>query len=168
MENQKKKRNKQMEQIPNKVSRGIRNNNPGNIRHAYGKDDKCDWQGLDSTKEGNDKDFCTFKTMGYGCRALIKTLQTYVKKHRCMSIAQVVCRWAPSNENDTESYIYSVSSFCHYGAQSKLDFKKRPDLWLNIARAIARHENGDDIKYITEEDWKFACSQCNVTYSSYE
>lgn len=157
-----------MEQISNKVSRGIRNNNPGNIRHACGKDDKCDWQGLDASKEKTDKDFCTFKTMGYGCRALIKTLQTYVKKHRCMSIAQVVCRWAPSNENDTESYIYSVSSFCHYGAQSKLDFKKRPDLWLNMARAIARHENGEDVKYITEEDWKFACSQCNVTYSSYE
>ena len=45
------------------ASRGIRNNNPGNIR----KGEK--WQGLSAIQ--NDSSFCVLKTTEYGIRVLV-------------------------------------------------------------------------------------------------
>ena len=53
------------------MTRGLRNNNPLNIRRNNTK-----WQGLSVTQ--TDKSFFQFKTMAYGYRAAFKTLQTYI------------------------------------------------------------------------------------------
>ena len=53
------------------MTRGLRNNNPLNIRRNNTK-----WQGLSATQ--TDKSFFQFKTMAYGYRAAFKTLQTYI------------------------------------------------------------------------------------------
>ena len=52
------------------MKRGIRNNNPLNIRHSVDQ-----WQG--ASEEQKDKSFVQFKTMAYGYRAAWKTLQSY-------------------------------------------------------------------------------------------
>ena len=49
------------------MTRGLRNNNPLNIRRNNTK-----WQGLSATQ--TDKSFFQFKTMAYGYRAAFKTL----------------------------------------------------------------------------------------------
>ena len=53
--------------------RGIRNNNPLNIRHSADQ-----WQG--ACEEQKDKSFVQFKTMAYGYRAAWKTLQSYYNR----------------------------------------------------------------------------------------
>ena len=50
------------------AARGLRNNNPGNIRLS-----RTVWQG--EIRPSRDRSFCQFRTMAYGYRALIKLLQ---------------------------------------------------------------------------------------------
>ena len=52
------------------MTRGIRNNNPLNIRHSADR-----WQG--AAEEQNDPSFVQFKSMAYGYRAAWKTLESY-------------------------------------------------------------------------------------------
>jgi len=52
------------------AARGLRNNNPGNIRLS-----RTVWQG--EIRPSRDRSFCQFRTMAYGYRALIKLLQNY-------------------------------------------------------------------------------------------
>ena len=83
------------------LPRGLRNCNPGNIRITKDK-----WQGLREKQE--DKSFFQFKTMAYGYRALIRTLQNYRLKWGCQTIADFINRWAPATENNTSGYISRV------------------------------------------------------------
>lgn len=83
------------------MTRGERNNNPGNIRIG------CPWVGIDSSRK--DPAFCVFVSMKYGVRALIVTLRTYVCRHRLHTIEQIIRRWAPpSDRNHTTEYIRFV------------------------------------------------------------
>lgn len=83
------------------MSRGLRNNNPGNIRQ-----DKDKWQG--EIIPSQDKSFKQFSSMAYGYRALIKLLQNYRKFHNRQTIAEFINRWAPPCENNTSGYIARV------------------------------------------------------------
>ena len=58
-----------------KTSRGIRNNNPLNIRHSADR-----WLGM--REEQEDKSFVQFKSMAYGYRAAWRILQTYYERFR--------------------------------------------------------------------------------------
>ena len=88
------------------ISRGLRNNNPGNIRITKDK-----WQGLREKQE--DKSFFQFKEMKWGYRALIRTLQNYRKRHGCQTITEFIKRWAPENENNTAVYAVKCKSRTH-------------------------------------------------------
>ena len=82
-------------------TRGIRNNNPANIRRG------CNWKGL--IRQQKDRDFCQFVTMTWGVRALLVTLRTYVVKHHLRTVREIITRWAPpSDGNNTEKYIKFV------------------------------------------------------------
>lgn len=82
-------------------TRGIRNNNPANIRRG------CNWKGLAKTQ--TDREFCQFDTMTWGVRALLVTLRTYVVKHHLHTVREIITRWAPpSDSNNTEKYIEFV------------------------------------------------------------
>lgn len=84
-----------------RVSLGIKNNNPLNIRYtALNK-----WKGLVSSEKG----FCVFETMEFGLRAGIITLRTYINKHSLNSVESIIKRFAPSSENNTSAYISYVS-----------------------------------------------------------
>lgn len=84
--------------------RGIRNFNPGNIRHVKG----TRWQGMSANQ--NDPAFVQFTGAQWGIRALARTLITYQDKHQLRTIRQIIGRWAPPNENNTESYIRQVAT----------------------------------------------------------
>lgn len=82
-------------------TRGIRNNNPANIRRG------CKWRGL--AEKQTDREFCQFVTMKWGVRALLVTLRTYVVKHHLHTVREIITRWAPhSDGNNTEKYIEFV------------------------------------------------------------
>ena len=133
-----------------KLARGIRNNNPGNIRHGQNfLGNTCDHLPADQRP---DKSFCTFSSMAYGIRALIRILITYTTKRNCKTVRQIISRWAPPSENDTESYIRSVSRAIGKPSDEVLDFSDT-SLYIKIAKAIAKHENGQSANMIDENDW---------------
>lgn len=85
--------------------RGIRNNNPLNIRRTQSK-----WLGeVDSIKGQRDTAFCQFSSLVYGYRAAGKLLQTYQKKYKLYVLSQIIGRWAPPCENDTRAYATIVA-----------------------------------------------------------
>ena len=82
----------------NKVSRGIRNNNPLNIR----RNPRNRWKGLCQVQE--DRAFCQFTEMKWGLRAAMKLMDNYVRQG-CQTPRQIITRWAPPAENDTKGYV---------------------------------------------------------------
>src|SRR3990172_2078626 len=101
----------------NLVPRGVRNNNPGNLRRT---DDT--WQGLSPRQPDND--FFTFKSAAYGIRALARTLIAYQDEHRLRTIRQIISRWAPASENDTGAYIDAVAKSTGLDADRPLDMHR--------------------------------------------
>jgi hypothetical protein len=89
------------------LSRGLRNNNPGNIRLTYdSKGKKVFWIG---EIEGKDKSFKTFKSLEYGYRAMFVTLNSYLKKG-VNTIEKIVNRYAPAEDNnEPAAYINTVT-----------------------------------------------------------
>ena len=91
------------------IPRGIRNNNPLNIRRS-----KDQWQGLRALQ--TDPSFCQFETLEYGWRAAFKLLtRTYYHTYRLFTIRAIINKWAPPNENKTEAYIKNVSRLTGIG-----------------------------------------------------
>ena len=115
-------------------SRGIRNNNPGNIRKGKSK-----WQGL--SDEQLDIEFCTFKTPQHGIRALAIILKNYQRKYALNCIATIIPRYAPSSENNPKAYIDSVAEKTGFGAMQHLDLSK-PEVMKPLVKAVIHHENG--------------------------
>ena len=98
--------------------RGIRNNNPLNIRHSPSR-----WQGM--AVEQTDPSFVQFRSMAYGYRAACKLLQSYWQRFRKegkpFTVRTIISRWAPPEDNnDTESYIRSVLLIGGLGGQEIL------------------------------------------------
>ena len=115
-------------------SRGIRNNNPGNLRRS-----KDPWQGL--AENQTDEDFFIFKTPIYGIRALARTLISYQDEHGLRTIGKIINRWAPNNENDTAAYISFATEDTGFAADQPLDMHNYDNL-KPIVLAIIKHENG--------------------------
>ena len=132
--------------------RGIRNNNPLNIRLSKDK-----WQGQinpsgNANVNDNDNnsslkgesDFCQFYTMEYGWRAAFVILcKTYYGKYKLRTIRDIVSRWAPPKENNTPAYIRHVSDYTGIAPNKVLGSpQENPTLWLLIGYAMAVVENG--------------------------
>lgn len=117
-----------------KTARGLRNNNPGNIRRT-----KDRWQGL--RKEQTDTSFFQFEEMKYGYRALIRTLQNYRWKHGCITIKDFISRWAPATENHTGAYIRSVCQDMQVPSEYIPDVSDKNTMCA-FASAISYVENG--------------------------
>ncbi len=117
------------------LPRGIRNNNPGNIR--WGEN----WQGLKKDGKKQDASFCVFTSPIYGIRALAKVLINYKKLYGLKTIRSIISRYAPPNENQTQAYIQSVSKQIGRYPDEPIDVEERGILTVFI-KAIIRIENG--------------------------
>lgn len=115
-------------------SRGMRNNNPGNLRRT-----KDPWQGL--AEQQIDDEFFVFKSPIYGIRALARTLISYQDDHDLRTIGQIINRWAPTNENDADAYIKDVCTKTGFATDETLDMHAYEDL-KPVLLAIIGHENG--------------------------
>lgn len=118
----------------NKLPRGLRNNNPGNIRLS-----KDRWQGLKEKQE--DSEFFQFVSIEWGYRALIRTLQNYHRRHGCKTIVDFINRWAPPCENNTSGYITRVCREMMVPNTYMPDVKDKTTM-CNFAAAISLVENG--------------------------
>ena len=125
-----------------RLARGIRNNNPGNIRKGI------KWLGR--VEPGKDAAFVEFKTMPYGIRALYIDL---INKHKggLRTIQGIIYRYAPPSENLTDAYVASVSK--QIGIPATAVFEPTATNFKKFAAAVARHENGNDANRITPAHW---------------
>ncbi|HEN4998335.1 TPA: structural protein [Klebsiella aerogenes] len=117
------------------TARGIRNNNPGNIRWGD------NWQGLVPEFQRTDKSFCQFKSPEYGVRAMVVILRNYQRKYGLDTISKIISRWAPPNENNTQAYINSVAQSVGVGVDQKIDVNDSR-IMIPLLEAIIKHENG--------------------------
>lgn len=115
------------------MSRGLSNNNPGNIRRSKTKY-------LGEVTPSRDAAFKQFKTMAWGYRAMFVLLHTYRRKDY-RTLRQMITRYAPPVENHTEDYIAHVSRWAEVYADTPLDTLD-PAVMIPVVAAISRMENG--------------------------
>ena len=136
-----------------KLPRGLRNNNPLNIRRSGDK-----WQGLRVLQE--DREFFQFSEMKWGWRAAFRLLcHTYYGKYKLRTIRAIITRWAPPKENNTEAYIRSVTDRIGIGPDKELgDPQTHPTQWMMIGIAMAIVENGTtNLDYLSMlKGWEIA------------
>lgn len=124
-----------------KVPRGIRNNNPLNIRKGN------NWQG--ERHPQTDPAFEEFTSMQYGIRAGFKLIRNYMSgfnglTKKINTIEGIIKRWAPSNENNTRAYIQAVSTWTGIPSRQKLSFQQR-NYMVAIVDAMIRVECGQGV-----------------------
>ncbi len=114
--------------------RGIANNNPLNIREAADGGDL--WRGERLTND--DPDFEEFNRPEDGIRAAVVIIKNYRRRYGIHTLAGIINRWAPSNENDTENYIRRVSQWSGIAPGQVVTDDKLPLL----VQAMIRMETG--------------------------
>lgn len=117
---------------PGRMSRGLRNNNPGNIRPV-------------SRNQANDGAFTIYRTPEEGWGALGKQLKAYANAG-LDNVASIISKYAPSSENNTGAYIQSVTAGMSkrlgsdVGALTRLDLSD-PRVLKALMQSITEHEN---------------------------
>lgn len=117
-----------------KQPRGIRQNNPGNIRK-----NKTPWQGLAADQP--DPEFFRFQSPEWGIRAMARILITYKDKHGIKRLSSVIKRWAPPVENNTQAYIDHAAFVTGFAPDQNLDLHNYAHV-RPLVEAIILHENG--------------------------
>lgn len=133
------------------LPRGFRNNNPGNIRYSAAND----WVGKIPYSQNTDagKEFEQFKELRYGIRAKLVILYNDIKSGK--TITQLISKYAPAFENDTNAYIRTVSTQLGINANIKLELSE--ENLIGLAKAISLVENGTKYTHlVTDQDYRDA------------
>jgi hypothetical protein len=117
------------------LPRGIRNNNPGNLKITPLK-----WKGKIPFDKNTDGVFEQFETMAYGIRAMLIDLKGDIEKDGLNTITKVINEYAPPSENLTSNYINLVSKQMGIGPNTV--FKADRDTLIRLGSAITGVENG--------------------------
>jgi len=123
-----------------KITRGFRNNNPGNIE----KGDP--WQGLCKPEDMTDVQkkeprFAVFAAPKWGIRAIAVTLITYQDKHGLSTVSDLLKRWAPAFENNVTNYAKFVADKAGVGVDDQINVHEYATM-RPLVEAIIRYENG--------------------------
>lgn len=140
---------KQVAKIVTAMTRGYRNNNPGNIRLTYKNGAKYFWKG---EIEGTDKSFKTFKSMAYGYRAIFALLKEYISKGY-NTIEKIISRYAPRGENNTNVYVTTVTKRVGITKDTKIGASDLVTL-TKLVSAISFVENGLPANEVDIEEGK--------------
>lgn len=114
------------------LARGLRNCNPLNIRRVAG----TKWKGQSALQ--TDASFVCFNALEWGIRAAFCILRTYARRYQCLSPADIVGRWAPPHQNNTDAYIRNVCTWTGFGGRQHLTEAD----WPRLVQAMARQESG--------------------------
>lgn len=121
-----------------KPPRGIRNNNPLNIRKG------CNWRGERPVQ--TDPSFEEFISMEYGIRAALRLMRNHItgfngSRAPMNTLKKLISVWAPPSENATTKYVDFVSA--NVGLlPTQIINHKDATLMCKIARAMAYMECG--------------------------
>ncbi len=119
-----------------RIPRGIRNNNPLNIRVGN------NWKG--EVANPSDHTFEQFTEMKWGVRAAFIVLRNYIVRHKCNTIRKIIPRWAPANENNTRAYIATVSQRANIQPDEPISFDNTCQM-IALLLAMCFVENGQEI-----------------------
>lgn len=116
------------------MPRGLRNNNPLNIRISTDKF-------VGEVQPSQDKAFKQFDTMTHGYRAAFRVLRTYINNYKCDTIRKIISRWAPATENNTLAYVMTVSDRAGISPDAPISADNR-EMMIRIVAAMSFVENG--------------------------
>lgn len=131
------------------VPRGIRNNNPLNIRI-----NKYLYDGEVPSSLRTDKSFKQFFEMKFGLLAAYKLLQNSYINKGYNTIEKIVNRWAPPSENATLKYIDFVSTKTKISKNKQLipgSYEYKTELAL-IIQAMTKKETSYSMDLKTIQD----------------
>lgn len=120
-----------------KIPRGIRNNNPLNIRIGNA------WLG--EVTHPTDNEFEQFVHISFGLRAGFILLKRYINRYKLNTIEKIISRWAPHNENNTRSYINQVARGMNIDPDTPLLYEDKNRMCALVYEMIYV-ENGQHIQ----------------------
>ena len=112
---------------PRNNARGLRNHNPGNLRHA-------------PNSTGSDGGFVRFNNDADGLSAQARQLMLYGDRGN-NTLNGIIHTYAPSKENKTRDYIDDVSQITGYKPTDRLNLHD-PEVLQRVMAAMIKHENG--------------------------
>lgn len=118
------------------IPRGIRNNNPLNIRIGN------TWLG--ERANPTDPAFEEFVTMEYGLRAAFLILRRYIRRYGKNTVTSIVSTWAPSSENNTLRYIDTVCKRTGLLPDEPIQYEDKVTM-CQLVEAMAHVECGQPI-----------------------
>lgn len=144
------------------MTRGLRNNNPLNIRNGYSR-----WEG--KANKQTDPYFVCFMTKAMGYRAAWKIMYSYLLRMQAAGMAytlrNIITRWAPPVENDTETYIRTVVGLMPFRLESDQPLppphlKEGKLVMSEVMAAMTCVENGITMDEVPREEiergWQLA------------
>lgn len=114
------------------LTRGVRNNNPGNIR----LNPVSLWAGQVPAVLQTDKAFVQFEKPEYGIRAMAKILKSYAGRG-LITVEKIISTYAPSAENDTRAYIAHVVNDTGFDPKAPLNLAQM----MKMIPPMISHEN---------------------------
>lgn len=142
----------------NKLPRGLRNNNPGNLNFVgqYGA----------KLEDGPNARFAQFPSMVQGIVALDKQIGLYLKRGT-NTIDKIIDIYAPKKDkNDTEAYKKYLSRFTGMGINQQIE-PSNTDQIKRLIVGIINHENGPAASTVSNDDvLKALAMNRNTQFSS--
>ena len=117
--------------------RGIRNNNPGNLR----PNSSFTWRGQVGSDEGPGGGYLVFDEPLNGLRASMINLLNYEKRYGINTPKGIGDRWAPVADNNPETYGAFLASKIGKGPMDEISVDQ---YLIPLMHAITLHENGID------------------------
>ena len=116
------------------MSRGLRNRNPGHIRHSG-----VHFKG--EVTPSRDASFKEFSSMDYGYRAMFVVLDSYRRRYGRNTIRTMIERYAPPSENFTDGYVRFIARRTGIAPDEELDTRSPRDM-IPVVAAMSEIENG--------------------------
>lgn len=113
--------------------RGIRNNNPLNIRIGN------TWLG--EVPNPTDCEFEQFVSIHYGLRAAFVILRRYIRRYGRNTPTKIIRAWAPAVENNTQRYIEVVCKRSLIAPDEVIDYADKKTM-VRLVKAMAFVECG--------------------------
>ena len=104
-------------------------NNPFNIRNSK----RNKWLG----QIGSTKGFCNFSQLDFGVRAAVKIVMVNYRRFGIKTIRDIINRFAPPSENDSEDYVRFVVSRTQISPLRNLESE---DQYVRVRTAMSQME----------------------------
>lgn len=116
---------------PSGKTRGLKNNNPGNIILTASK-----WDG---EIDGPDGQFKAFKSPIFGVKAIYTNLKSYYYTHNLKNLAGIITRWSETNQTEYITFVKNCMGMQNQTVLTELKFDE--NTMVKLAQCITDFEN---------------------------